>query len=87
MINKIGNWLLKVLTWIVTAPFLLIILFVDFFDRVRINYDIFKDKLFMKRFALLDEKHIIDFVKWNNKYKTNRRNKTAYNRNRKLRRH
>lgn len=87
MINKIGNWLLKVLTWVVTSPFLLIILFVDFFDRVRINYDIFKDRLFMKRFALLDEKHIIDFVKWNNKYKTNRRNKTAYQKNRKLRRH
>lgn len=30
--------------------------------------DRYRDKLFMNRFNLLDQRHVNDFVEWNNKY-------------------
>lgn len=62
------KWVLITLS----LPLILFHLIIHIFEEIQKCHSDFKDKLFMKRFNLIDQKHVCDFIKWNDQYKKTR---------------
>ena len=58
---------------ILASPIIFWFLCLDLYERVELTIDSRRDKIFMKRFNLIDEEHVKDLVKWNNNYIEQRR--------------
>jgi len=59
-----------------SIPVYIFLFFVHLCEEVRIKYGIFSDRLFMKRFNLIDDQHVWDLIAWNEKYRKDRNETT-----------
>lgn len=61
-----------ILIFILSLPLIFYQLLRHLVERIMMLNSKTSDYLFMKRFKLIDSKHVDDFLEWNNKYIENR---------------
>lgn len=58
---------------VLSAPLVMYTYVLHVYESVRSHSEAYHDKLFMKRFNLLDGRHVEDLIKWNQKYHEDRK--------------
>ena len=58
---------------ILASPLILFSVIYHLFESVVMRNNYLKDKLFMRRFNLIDSEHVTDFIKWNAEYESKRK--------------
>ena len=57
---------------ILSLPLIIFHMLIHLYEETQKCHKDFKNKLFMRRFNLIDQRHVSDFIKWNNRYREDR---------------
>ena len=60
------------LIFVLASPLFLFLFIVHLIEKAQMRSNSYNDKLFKRRFNLIDSRHVIDLVKWNNEYRNQR---------------
>lgn len=66
------NFLYKWIIIILSSPLIAFHMCIHVYENIQLQHNKFADKLFLKRFNLLDQQHVDDFLLWNDEYIENR---------------
>ena len=64
--------LIEIIVFILSIPLMLFQIIIYICEEIQLKNNKLRDRLFMKRFNLINDKHVRDFVDWSISYKEKR---------------